>query len=177
MGYGRSAIKTHSGTALGGVGDFDADNYSVYFGIGKEMQLQGNGLLLTPEAAMNISYYDQDGYWDGLMDIDTYSRWSYQSRLGAALALEKQTGSILWKPEVRAYWLHEFSVNPDRIGYTLGGGRYTFGVQAPDEEILEAGIGLGATINDRLELVFDLDGQYSGQYSAVTVGARALYEF
>ncbi len=175
--YGRSAIQTRSGTVLGGAGDFDADLYAIYLGGGKEIQLTAGGLLLTPELAMTVGYYDQEGYTDGLMDIDAYGRWSIQSRLGAALAFETQACSILWKPEVRAYWLHEFNADPDRLGYTLGGGRYSFGVQSPDEEIFEAGAGLSATLNDRLELALDLDGQYSENYSALTVGARAMYEF
>ncbi len=178
VSYGRSRIGTHSGTVLTGEADFDANNYAVYFGGGKEFQLsEGESILLTPEAALNVGYYDQEGYNDGLMGVDAYDRWSVLSRLGVALAVEKQTGSILWKPEARAYWLHEFNADPDRISYMIAGSRYTFGVQAPDEDILEVGIGLTATINDRLELALDLDSQFSENYSALTVGARAMYEF
>jgi len=70
-----------------------------------------------------------------------------------------------------------FIADLDQIGYSLGGGRYTFGVQAPDEDIIEIGVGFGATINDRLEIVLDLDAQHSDLYQATIVGARAMYEF
>ncbi|MCF7817574.1 MAG: autotransporter domain-containing protein [Kiritimatiellales bacterium] len=177
--YGRSHVDTHSGTALGGTGRFDADNYAVYVGGGKEFQLSNTGLLFTPEAALLVGYYGQESYNDGLMDVGTYDRWSYQSRIGAAFALPRQCGTAVLKPEVRAYWLHEFNADSDQIGYSLTGGtgRYTFGVQAPDEDVLEAGVGLGIAFSDRLEIVLDVDGQYSDRYEAITVSGRAVYDF
>ncbi len=179
LSYGRSRIETRSGTMLGGEGDFDADNYAVYVGGGKEIRETDGDLLFTPEAALIIGYYDQEDYNDGAMDIDAYDRWSYQSRLGAALALQKHAGSVVLKPEVRIHWLHEFNADPDQIGYSLmgGTGRYTFGVQAPDEDILEVGAGFSATFNDRLELVLDVDAQHSELYKAINVSGRIMYEF
>ena len=179
LSYGRSRVDIQSGTALGGKGSFDADNYAVHVGGGKEIPLTSAGLLFTPEAALLVGYYGQESYNDGLMDVDAYDRWSYQSRLGAAFALPRQCGGVVLKPEVRAYWLHEFNAEADRIGYSLTGGtgRYTFGVQAPDEDVLEAGTGLGIAFSDRLEIVLDVDGQYSDRYESITVSGRAVYEF
>ncbi len=177
--YGRSRIETRSGTLFGAKGTSDADNYSVYLGGGKELSLSGGDYLFAPEAALVVSYFDQDGYSDGLRDIDAYDRWSYQSRLGASITFPKETDSVVWIPEARVYWLHEFNADFDQIGYSLvgGSGRYVFGVQAPVEDLLEAGVGLSAIINDRLEIVFDVDGQYSGHYEAITVSGRVAYEF
>ena len=86
---------------------------------------------------------------------------------------------MVLKPEIRTYWLHEFNADPDQIGYSLTGGtgRYTFGVQAPVEDLLELGVGLGATFNDRLEFVLDVDARRSDLYKAITVSGRIMYEF
>ena len=180
LSYGRSRIETHSGTALGGTGNFDADHVAIYIGGGKEIKsTDGDGVILTPEAALLTGYYGQESYYDGLMQVDAYDRWSVQSRLGAAFAVHKQVGSAVLKPEFRTYWLHEFNADPDQIGYTLigGTGRYSFGVQASVEDVIEIGLGLSITLNDRLELVFDVDSQYSELYQTLHAGGRIAYEF
>jgi len=179
LGYGRSRVKTRSGTVLGGEGDTDAAHCTAYLGGGKEIKSTDGWLFLVPEAALFAGYYDQEGYNDGLMKVDAYGRWSFQSRLGATLELRKQVGSVVLKPELHTFWLHEFNDDPEQIGYSLigGTGRYTFGVQAPDEDILEIGAGLSATFKDRLELVLDVDGQHNDSYKAIIVSARAVYEF
>ncbi|MCF7848392.1 MAG: autotransporter domain-containing protein [Kiritimatiellales bacterium] len=184
LSYGRSHIETRSGTIFAAKGDFDADNYALYAGGGKELRLSDGDFLFTPEAALLISYYDQEGYREKSLfvarDVDSYDRWSYQSRLGAALALEKQAGSVVLKPEVRAYWLHEFNADPDRVGYSLiggTGGRYILGMQAPSENVFEAGAALRALFSDRLEIALAVDGQFSDDYEAITVSGRAAFGF
>jgi outer membrane autotransporter protein len=180
LSFGRTRVESQSGTVLGEGADYDADNIAIYFGGGKEIQSSGNdGVVFTPEAALVASYYGQDSYTDGLMQVDAYDRWSVQSRLGAALAVQKPMGSAVLKPEFRTYWLHEFNADPDQIGYSLmgGAGRYGFGVQAPEEDILELGVGISSTFNDRLELALDFDAQFSDLYKALTVGGRIMYEF
>ena len=137
-------------------------------------------MVLTPEAALMLGYYDQQGYNDGLMDIDSYDRWSVQSRLGWTLAVLKQTDSAVLKPEFRIHWLHEFNDDPDKISYSLNGGtggRYSFSTQAPDNDILEIAAGLSAVLNDRLELVVDVDAQHCKLYKATTISGRIMYEF
>ncbi len=180
VGYGQSRVETRSGTLLGGSGSFTADNFAFYMGGGKEIRLPGNGgAALTPEAALMAGYYGQPEYADGLMRVDEYDHWSCQSRIGAALAVERRWGNIGIKPELRTCWLHEFNADPDRIGYTLigGTGRYSFGVQAPVEDLLEVGLGLGIALGDRLELALDVDAQYGDLYTALQAGGRIAYGF
>jgi outer membrane autotransporter protein len=146
-------------------------------GGGKEIPLKKENLFFIPEAGLSIGYCDQEAYQDGLMEVSSYTHWNCQSRLGAALALKHQTKTVLWKPEIRAYWLHEFNSNPDRLGYVLGGNRYTFGVQGTDENLFEAGAGLSMQPIERLEIIVDLDGQFGRHCSALTLGLRICYEF
>jgi outer membrane autotransporter protein len=183
LSYGRSDVETRSGTVFDASGDFNADSFGLYVGGGKEIRFSRNRFMVTPEAAFIVGWYDQESYSESssftAMEVDAYDRWSYQTRLGAALGMEYLSGSVLIKPEVRGYWLHEFEDDPERIGYSLvgGTGRYVFSVQSPDEDVFEVGAGLSATFRERLELVFDVDGQFADAYEAVTVGARAMYQF
>lgn len=179
LSYGRSRIKTRSGTVFGAEGKSDADNYAIYIGGGRDIRLSDGGLIFTPEAALSADYFKQEDYSDGYRDVDAYDRWSCQSRLGAALALQKQIGSVVLRPELHAYWLHEFNTETGHIGYSLTGGtgHYLFDMQAPDADILEAGVGIRAALTERLELMLGVDGQYSDRYEAVRASGRISFRF
>jgi hypothetical protein len=47
----------------------------------------------------------------------------------------------------------------------------------PVEGIFETGLGLGLALEERLELVLDLDAQYGAHCQALSAGARIAYEF
>jgi outer membrane autotransporter protein len=179
LSYGRSRIQTRSGTVFGAEGKSDAQHYAVYVGGGRDFHLSDGGIIFTPEAALYVDYFDQESYSDGYRDMDAYDRWSYQSRLGAALAVRKQIGSVVVKPDVHAYWLHEFNSDTDQVGYSLTGGtgRYAFGMQAPDADILEVGVGIAAALTDRLELTLSVDGQHSDRTEAVRATGRISFRF
>jgi outer membrane autotransporter protein len=177
LSYGLSRIKTRSGTVFDAQGKADAQNGSLYISGGKNIRL--SSFVFSPEAALYIDYFDQDGYSDGYKDIDGYDRWSYQSRFGAALSLQKDVGSVSIRPEVHAYWLHEFNADSDYIGYSLTGGTdlYTYGMQSPDEDVLEVGVGINTMFTDRLELLLGVDGQYSDRYDAIRASGRISFKF
>ena len=178
LSYGRSRIETRSGTVFGANGESDADNYTAYVGGGRVFNLFDNGVEFTPEAGLFSAYFDQENYSDGFRDIDAYNRWSYQSRAGAALALRKQIGLAVVKPELHVYWLHEFNSEADDIGYSLvgGTGRYAFSMQAPEQDVFEGGAGITAVFNDRVELALSVDGQYGEHHEAVRVSGGISVE-
>ncbi|VGO21369.1 autotransporter domain-containing protein [Pontiella sulfatireligans] len=182
--YGHSRVKTHSGTAFKAKAKFDADSYAAYIGGGREIKFAGDGVLFTPEMSLSVGWYDQESYTEKsdyvARKVDSYDRWSVQSRLGASLAVQRMVGSVLLKPEVRAFWLREFKDDPEKVGYSLAGGtggNYTFGMQAPDDNVFELGAGISTLLDEQVEIVLDVDSQFSDRYKAVTVSARVMYEF
>jgi len=179
VSYGRSRIKTRTGTQFDAKSKSDANNCTIYVGGGREIHLSDGGLILTPEAALSVDYFNQDSYSDGIRNIDATDRWSYQSRLGAALALQKKMGAVVLKPELHAYWLHEFNTDIDQVGFSQvgGAGRYAFSMQAPDEDVLEAGVGISTLFNERVEFILGVDGQFTDSYEAVRVSGRLSIDF
>jgi outer membrane autotransporter protein len=137
---------------------------------------------------MRGSYYNQESYTEEATtavprDVDAYDRFSLQSILGFKTAMYQEYRTFIMIPEVRANWLHEFNTDNDRIGYSLvgGSGDYTFGIQSPEENLFEIGTSVSARLEDKaervLELSLSLDGRFGGDYSAIALSARALYEF
>jgi outer membrane autotransporter protein len=135
--------------------------------------------MLTPEAALSVDYFNQDSYSDGYRDIDATDRWSYQSRLGVALSVKKRVGDVVIKPELHAYWLHEFNEVSSQVGYSQVGGteRYAFSVQGPGADVVDAGVGLSTLLTDRVALTLGVDGQFSDSYEAVRVSGRLSIDF
>lgn len=183
--YGRNRIDCTVGTAvLGTRADFDADNYAVYIGGGKE--IKNDAWTFTPEAAFTVGYYDQEDYVEKARGagipaaVDAFSQWSYQSSLGGSVGYIKEfDNNIALVPEVRAYWLHEFDAKDSSQNYRLVNGtqRHSFTVHSPDEDVFEVGAGLSTYLSDSLEIRGDIDMQISDNYEGITVGCRIAYKF
>lgn len=182
LGYGRSSVKAVSGAGFGSSSDFNADDYTAYVAIGRQARMQK--WLITPQFGLTGSYYIQESFADSGGSVagtvaDEYDRWSLRYSLGAALAYERALGSWILKPEVRAYWLHEFNADPDEIGYRLigGGGGGTYSLRAPEEDVIELGVGFEFMYADRLKFTFDLDAELGEFYEGFTASGRMGYEF
>ena len=62
--------------------------------------------------------------------------------------------------QLRAYWLHEFNDDEDKLDYTLidSGLPGQFVLRSPDQDVGQFGIGLVAKYRNGLQLRADLDG-------------------
>lgn len=180
IGYGTSDIESRS-ASLGGASNFDANTLTFYMGGGKAIECADGKYLITPEAGLLTSMYSQDGYLDNIaaMQVDDYDRTGLQSRIGTAFSLEKPLGSVILKPELRAFWLHEFNTDADKIGYSLIGGsdRYNLAIQSPVADLFELGAGLSAKVAYNFEISFDIDGVFSSEYNAYTLSGKLKYEY
>lgn len=184
ISHGITQIETSSGTGSGAKGRVNADSFAFYAGGGKEIGLSEGRYIITPEASLQIAYYGQGGYTETSpasvpRTIEAYERWSYLSALGAAFAYQKEFSKVVLRPELRAFWLHEFNAESDDVGYSLvgGTGKYSFKMLPPEEDTLEFGIGIAARFNDRLDLAFDIDGRFSRNYQDLLLSGRLVYEF
>lgn len=182
---GGARVRDKANSAFGFEGKYDAGNGSIYLGGGREIGLFDGLLILTPEASMQLGYYYQDRHREtsttGLRrNVSSYDQFSAQSSLGATLALEKEMNGIIWKPELRVRWLHEFETDADPLSYTLVGGLgsiYSATVNSPEEDIFETGLGLSCTLPKNLSLVFDVDWRCGDDYDAYTGSGRIVYRF
>ncbi len=180
--YGGSSIESTLGTAFDTKAEYDAQNVAIYFGGGKEISTEY--LIYTPQASLLGNYYNQDAYQEESSDavgrnIDSFSTFYLQSSLGGSMAWYTGIGNITIKPELRAYWLHEWNANEESLGYTLIGGtdNYTMFLQAPEKDLLKLGVGVSAKLGELLELRADLDTRQSKNYSDYTLLGSIRYQF
>ncbi|MBN2785788.1 MAG: autotransporter domain-containing protein, partial [Pontiellaceae bacterium] len=179
----KSSADTTMGSTFNTTGSFDAKNVAVYFGGGKE--IIGNYLIFTPQASLLGNYYSQDGYTESsttavARHIDGLDTLYVQGSIGCNVGFYSYMGDTVIKPEIRAFWLHEFNAREEDLNYSLVGASdlYNLQLQAPEEDIIKLGAGVAAKMGEYLELRADLDTRRaSGGYSDYTVLGSIRYQF
>jgi T5SS/PEP-CTERM-associated repeat protein len=181
VGFG--SVDQRSGTIFGNTADFNTGNFATYLEGGRQVKVNRH-LSVTPKASMLWSYYYQEGYTEksnlGVeREVDSYGRNSFLSSLGTAVAYQQEYDTLILKPEARLYWLHEFNSDIEKVDYQLvnGSGEYHFWMPAPEEDVIETGLGISGKFNDELELVLDIDWRFGQDYSAYAVSGRVAFEF
>ncbi|HSR87376.1 MAG TPA: autotransporter outer membrane beta-barrel domain-containing protein, partial [Pontiella sp.] len=185
VAFGRSDIEDDSGTVFGSEADYDANNYALYVGGGKEMRSRSGMFFFTPQASLLMSQYQQNSYTEKMgtgvaREVDAYDYSSVVSSLGAAVAMQQDYENLTLRPELRLRWLHEFNDDEEKIDFTLlqgMGGEYFSLMPAAEEDILEAGAGLSCGFDNAWALMLDLDWRFGEDYDAYSVSGRAVYEF
>lgn len=180
--YGGSDIDTSLGTTFDTTAKYDAQNIGFYLGGGKE--IVSDYLVITPQASLLINYYLQDNYNESTTNavgraVDRFDALYAQSSFGCSLGWYASLGEVTFTPEVRIHWLHEFNAREEELDYSLigGTGSYNMILQAPEEDILKLGAGVGAKFGEFLELRADVDARYSANYSDATLRGSLRYQF
>ncbi|MEE9367536.1 MAG: autotransporter domain-containing protein [Pontiella sp.] len=180
--YGSTAIDSTLGSTFDTTADYSANNLAFYFGGGKE--LLSNYLIFTPQASLLGNYYTQDDYRETATttvgrNVESFDAFYLQSSLGGSLGVYTTLGDVTFKPEIRAFWLHEWNAEDESLGYSLigGTGNYTMLLQAPEKDIITIGIGSSAKLGDYLELRADLDTRQGTDYSDYTLLGSLRYQF
>ncbi len=181
--YGGSSISTKLGSTFDTQSDTDARNIAIYVGGGKE--IAGKYLIYTPQVSLLGNYYNQDAYKEQASNavaraVDSFDAFYLQSSVGGSMAMYVGMGDITIKPELRAYWQHEWNAKEESLGYSLidgTGANYTMFLQAPEKDILKIGIGASAKLGEYLELRADLDTRQGKNYSDMTLLGSLRYQF
>jgi T5SS/PEP-CTERM-associated repeat protein len=185
MAFGRSDIEDDSGTVFGADADYEANNFALYAGGGKEMRSPGGRFFFTPQASLLLSQYQQTSYTEKMStgvarEVEAYDHNSVVSSLGAAVAMQQEYDTVTLRPEVRLRWLHEFEDDEEKLDFTLSegmGGQFFSLMPGAEEDILEAGAGLSCGFDNAWALMLDLDWRFGEDYDAYSVSGRAVYEF
>ena len=189
--YAYHDVETEGPSALGYEGDYNAGTYAGYLGAGAGIPLFSESLVLTPEASILATYYDADGYTEksdmGLPDKkwDSYNDWSYLSSLGASLAYTRRISGyridMEFRPEIHAYWMHEFNDEMDDSTYRMIGGMHDIDVafQPRDSDLVKFGGGvLFARWGSRsTEFGVNLDGVWGSDYTSYVLSGKLMHRF
>ena len=180
--YSSSTVDSRMDSNFDTTAEYDAHNFAVMLGGGKEYV--GKYLIFTPQASILANYYAQYSYEEESSDavarkVYSFNQFYMQSSLGASLGMYTAAGDVTLKPEVSAYWMHEWNANDENLDYRLQGSsnRYTMQLQAPEKDIIKLGIGSSAKIGEYLELRADLDTRFGKDYSDYTLLGSLRYQF
>lgn len=183
LAYANSAVDSRSGTLFDVDSDFNAHTYSAYFGGGKAIRITDR-VLLTPEAAVQLNYYDQPAYTENAegslpRSVAAYDRFSTITSLGANIATERNWLGMEWMPNAHLFWDHDFYADADRVDYEVAesSGTPSFNMQSPDKNSIRTGAGLDLKLGERSELGLDVDSTWSEHQKSLTVGATVRSRF
>ena len=154
----------------------------MYVGGGKE--IVGNYLIITPQASLLGNYYNQESYVENsstavARSVESFNTFYLQSRVGCNVGFYMAMGDVFIRPEISAFWLHEFNTDEESLTYSLVGGSDTYiqQLQAPEEDLFELGAGVSAKLGEYLEVSADIDGRYANDYSDFTLLGNIRYQF
>jgi len=180
--YGNSDVDATLGTAFDTAASYSSQNFALFAGGGKE--IAGDYLIFTPELSFLGNFYMQKAYDETSSNavgrqVDRVNTFNLQSTLGTSMAMYLGMGKVTMKPELRAFWLHEWAGDEERADYSLigGTGSYSMLLQAPEKDILKLGIGTSAKWGDYLELRADLDTRLGSDYRDYTLLGSLRYQF
>jgi outer membrane autotransporter protein len=180
--YGSTEVDARLGTTFDTTADYRAQNLAFFAGGGKE--IARDYVIFTPELSFLGTYYFQENYQEEASNavgrkVRSLETFNLQSTLGTSMAMYMGLGEVTFKPEIRAYWLHEWLGDEESTLYSLQGanGTYALDFQAPEKDILKLGIGTSAKWGEYLELRADLDGRFGSDYSDYTLLGSLRYQF
>ena len=180
--YAGSSIDSIYGNTFDTRGEYDANNIAINIGGGKE--IAGRYLIWTPQLYLLGNYYNQDGYQEKSSnavgrDIEGFNTLYLTSTLGTSMGMYMGMGNVTLKPEIRAFWQHEWNAREEELTYRLIGGsnNYTLFTHAPEQDLLKLGLGSSAKIGEYLELRADLDMRLGSDYRDYTLLGSLRYQF
>ena len=188
VGYGHSWYDSERGLHFGGVdrtakSKHEGDVWSAAIEMGKN--LGGEDLLLEPVVGFGYTAIHERGYQESGADslnlkLGANTTESVYSKVGirAAKELSIEDSPAVCVPEVRAFWLHDFS---DRIeqsaAFATDGGSFTTQGHDPQRDSLNLGLGVNVYCQEGCRLFANYDWQISADFEAHGVEAGMQFSF
>ena len=191
IAYGYNNVESETGGPFVLEGDFDTQLISGYIGGGVGFELPNIGTVVTPEASIQYSTYQQDAYTETSTtavprSFDEFDADSLRSSLGLNVAMlnTKALETFGFKIEGRFHWMREFNAEPGDLDFQLVGGSYNYQIAAPalDEDIYRIGIGISCfnTIKNKpknVMLRLDFDELFGEDFNSHNLAAKAIFAF
>ncbi len=189
ISYAFSNVETEGIRSLGYEGQYDASTLSMYLGGGLGFAFFNDSVLVSPEASIQATYYEREGYSESSSEgfgdkvWGSYDQWSYLSSVGATISMIRKIEAfeleMEFQPEIRAHWLHEFNPEMDDASYDLAGSGISVALQAREEDLFKVGAGMRFSkwTSDSLEFGLDVDGVFGSDYSACSFGGKLTHRF
>jgi outer membrane autotransporter protein len=172
-------------TALLGTasGDTDGCDFTALAAAGYDWK--SGGLAVGPLASFQYTYIEFDGFTEhgslAPLKFNDQHADSARTALGAKASYDWHVGHILVRPEIRAFWQHEFGDRDYSIvsGFANGAGNsFTVNGPAIGRDSLLIGAGVAVLFNDRVSAYAYYDGELArSNYSSNNVSAGVRVSF
>ncbi|WP_372796001.1 autotransporter domain-containing protein [Pontiella sp.] len=191
LAYGFNRVESTTADPFVLEGEFDTHLLSAHLGGGLGFELPKLGTVLTPEAALRYTYYQQEAYTESgtaavPRSFDEFDSDSMVGMIGLNAAMLNTTAlsTFSFKVEGRAHWMREFNPEPGDLNYQLVGGANDYTIIYPylDEDTIRLGIGLSFfNTTDRalknVLLRLDFDEFFGDGFNSHNLSAKVIYAF
>ncbi|MEI6892292.1 MAG: autotransporter domain-containing protein [Pontiella sp.] len=191
LAYGFNAVESHTASELQLDGEFDAHLFSAYLGGGIGIELPRIGAVITPEASIRYTAYQQEAFKETSSvavprTFDDFDADSLAGSLGVNIAMLNTTAleHFAFKIEGRAHWIREFNPEPGDLSYQLVGGQNDYRIAYPllDEDSIRLGIGFtffnrGKNTKNNVLLRLDFDELFGEDFNSHNLSAKVIYAF
>jgi hypothetical protein len=191
LAYGMNEVDSQTAAPFVLDGQFDTHLISSYLGGGWGFEVPSIGTIITPEASVRYTLYQQDPYTEtsttaAPRSFDDFDADSLTGSIGVNAAMLNTTAlsSFAFKLEGRAHWIREFNPQPGDLSYKLVGGSSDYLIAYPelDEDTIQLGFGFtfynsakGSKKNVLLRL--DFDELFGKDFNSHNLSAKVIYAF
>ena len=189
FGYGRNFFDSKRKISIGDFGatanaDPDGNNYTVAVDGGYNFQL-GRGWGIEPNLRLSWARVDVDSFSESIgdaggLDVDRISQDSLQTELGVRISKLFRSGDdVVWLPELRVGWVHEYLDDDRRISASFGNAPGSMKIHGDDPGKDGASVRTGMTvfINEMVSVYGFYNGDFKGDrmYNGGSGGVRLRF--
>lgn len=191
LAYGFNDVTSKTADPFILEGEFDTHLVSAHLGGGIGFELPKIGTVLTPEAAVRYTLYQQEAYTEtGTAAVprsfDEFDSDSLVGIIGLNAAMLNTTSlkTFGFKIDGRAHWMREFNPEPGELNYQLVGGANEYAMIYPflDEDTIRLGVGFtffntGKKAMKNVLLRLDFDELFGKDFNSHNLSAKAIWAF
>jgi outer membrane autotransporter protein len=192
LAYGFNDVETSTADPFELDGEYNAQLVGGHIGAGIGFNIPKIGTVMTPEASVHYTHYQQDAYTESgdatvPRSFDEFDADSLRTALGLNVAMQntKALKTFGFKLEGRAHWLHEMNPDPGNLSFQLEGGNGTdYSITYPmlDENAIRLGIGCSFFNTAKRKpknvmLRLDFDELIGENYNSHNLSAKVIYAF
>lgn len=191
LAYGFNDVSSQTADPFILEGEFDTHLMSAHLGGGIGFELPTIGTVLTPEAAVRYTLYQQESYTETgtaatPRSFDEFDSDSLVGIIGLNAAMLNTTSlkTFGFKIDGRAHWMREFNPEPGELNYQLVGGANEYAIIYPylDEDTIRLGFGFtffntGRKAMKNVLLRLDFDELFGKDFNSHNLSAKAIWSF